>query len=245
MPLLRAEITRGGAEIIDDFVVNADATDAATGNINSDDQNPPDDSFYLSDGQDGLRHLWLVDNTSQNVDAASAALTDAMIVNMLGKLDKYGADPSRLVMVGDVQTYLKGFLSSAAGAPGANLITLDKFGPNAVVLTGQIAAYRGIPLITSAVHRLAAADGKLDAATPSNNTLGSLTVYNRDFWKKGFRRQLLIEMDRDIRAHMMIMVTSFRLAVAARTRTSAKHTAGIRAILVCARALGSPKPDIR
>src|SRR4029079_2191601 len=106
--------------------------------------------------------------------------------------------PSRLVIVSDVQTYLKGFLSSTAGSPGANLLTLDKFGPSAIVLTGQIAAYRGVPVITSAVHRLAAADGKLDAATPANNTLGSLTVYNRDFWKKGFRRQLMIEMDRDI-----------------------------------------------
>jgi HK97 family phage major capsid protein len=95
MPLLRAEITRSGAEIIDDFVVNADSTDAATGNLNSDDQNPPDDSFYLSEGQDGLRHLWLVDNTSQGVDGGGVALTDANIVNMLGKLDKYGADPSR------------------------------------------------------------------------------------------------------------------------------------------------------
>jgi HK97 family phage major capsid protein len=232
MPLLRQEITRSGAEIIDDFIVNADSTDAATGNINSDDQNPPDDSFYLSEGQDGLRHLWLVDNTGQNVDMGGVALTDAKIVDVLGKLDKYGANPSDLVMVSDVQTYLKGFLSSAAGTPGSNLLTLDKFGPNAILLTGQIAAYRGIPVITSAVHRLAASDGKLDAATPANNTLGSLTVYNRLFWKKGFRRQLLIEMDRDIRARMMIMVTSMRLAIAARTRSSAKHTAGLRNILV-------------
>lgn len=232
MPLIRAEITRSGAEIIDDFVVNADNTDASSGNINSDDQNPPDDRFYLSNGQDGLRHLWLVDNTNQNIDAGGVALTDAHIVNALGKLDKYGADPSKLVLIGDVQTYLKGFLSSATGAPGANLLTIDKFGPNAILLTGQIAAYRGVPVITSAVHRLAASDGKLDAATPANNTLGSLTIYNRDFIKKGFRRQLLIEMDRDIRARMMIMVSSMRVAVAARQRTSQQFAAGVRNILV-------------
>jgi HK97 family phage major capsid protein len=232
MPLLRAEITRGGAEIIDDFIVNADSTDAATGNLNSDDQNPPDDSFYLSNGQDGLRHLWLVDNTGQGVNAGGDALADQDILDALGKLGKYAADPSRLVIVSDVNTYIKGFLSSAAGTPGANLLTLDKFGPSAVVLTGQVAAYRGIPVVTSAVHRLAAADGKLDAATPTNNTLGSLTLYHRDFIKKGFRRQLLIEMDRDIRSRMMIMVTSMRLAVAARSRSSATHTAGVRNILV-------------
>lgn len=231
MPLMRAEITRSGAEIIDDFIINADSTDAATGNINLDDANPPDDSFFLSSGQDGLRHLWLVDSTGQGVNGGGAALTDAMIVSALGLMDKHAANPSDLVIVGDVQTYLKGFLSSAAGSPGANLLTLDKFGPNAIVLTGQIAAYRGIPVITSASHRLAEADGKL-SATAANNTLGSLTIFNRLFWKKGFRRQLLIEMDRDIRSRMMIMVTSMRLAVAARTRTSAQHTAGIRNILV-------------
>jgi HK97 family phage major capsid protein len=232
MPLLRQEITRSGAEIIDDFVVNADSTDAATGNINSDDTNPPDDSFFLSEGQDGLRHLWLVDNTSQNINAGGDALADQDIVDALGRMDKYAANPSDLVIVSDIQTYLKGFLSSASGTPGANLLTLDKFGPNAILLTGQIAAYRGIPVITSAVHRLAASDGKLDAVTPANNTLGSLTIYNRMFWKKGFRRQLLIEMDRDIRSRMMIMVTSMRLAVAARTRGSARHCAGVRNVLV-------------
>lgn len=231
MPLLRQEITRSGAEIIDDFIINADATDSGTGNINLDDSNPPDDSFYLSNGQDGLRHLWLVDNTSQGVNAGGDALADADIVNALGLMDKYAANPSDLVIVSDVQTYLKGFLSSAAGTPGANLLTLDKFGPNAIVLTGQVAAYRGIPVITSAQHRLAEADGKL-SATAASNTLGSLTIYNRLFWKKGFRRQLLIEMDRDIRSRMMIMVTSMRLAVAARTRTSAQHTSGVRNILV-------------
>lgn len=231
MPLMRAEITRSGAEIIDDFIINADSTDAATGNINLDDANPPDDSFYLSSGQDGLRHAWLVDNTAQGVNAGGDALADADIVNALGLMDKYAANPSDLVIVSDVQSYLKGFLSSAAGTPGANLLTLDKFGPNAIVLTGQVAAYRGIPVITSAQHRLAEADGKL-STTAASNTLGSLTIFNRLFWKKGFKRQLMIEMDRDIRSRMMIMVTSMRLAVAARTRSSQQHTAGVRNILV-------------
>jgi HK97 family phage major capsid protein len=227
MPLLRQELGRSGAEIIDDFAINADNTDAATGNINSDDANPPDDSYYLSDGQDGLRHLWIVDNTNQTVNAAAAALTDAHIISALGKMGKYGVDPTSNAIICDVNTYLGGFLNLT------NVLTVDKFGPNAVVLTGQLAAYRGIPVIPSAVHRLAAADGKLDAATPSNNTLGSLTIYNRMMWYLGFRRQLLIEVDRDIQTRQFIMVSSFRVAIGTRgTRSSSTVNAGVRNILV-------------
>jgi HK97 family phage major capsid protein len=232
MPLIRAEITRSGAEQIDSFALNADSTDAATGNINSDDGNPANDNYYLSDGQDGLRHLWLVDNTAQNVDAGGDALADADILNVLGKLDKYAAQPDRNVFTCDVQTYLKGFLKTGSGTVGENVITIDKFGPSAVVLTGQLAAYRGVPIVPSSQYLRAEADGKR-SVTEANNTLGSITAYHRDMWKLGFRRQLLIEIDKEIRNRLMYLVSSFRIAVAARgPRSSATHTAGVRNILL-------------
>ena len=62
----------------------------------------------------------------------------------MGKMGKYAADPSQLVIVTDVGTYLSGFLGLT------NVVTVDKFGPSAVVLTGQLAAYRGVPIIVSA-----------------------------------------------------------------------------------------------
>lgn len=226
MPLIRAEITRSGAEQIDSFALNADSTDAATGNINLDDADPANDSYYLSDGQDGLRHLWLVDNTAQGVNAAGAALADSHIQDAFVKQDKYAAQPDRNVITCDITTYLKGFLGLT------NVLTIDKFGPNAVVLTGQLAAYRGVPIVPSAQYLKAEADGKR-SVTEANNTLGSLTVYHRDMWKLGFRRQLLIEIDKEIRNRLMYLVSSFRVAIAARgTRSSATHTAGVRNILV-------------
>ena len=226
MPSVRASLVRDGAEIIDDFILNADSTTAATGNINSDDAAPPSDAYYLSEGQDGIRHLWLVDNTAQGVNAGGLSLNDTHIRSALAKMGKYAASPDRVVMVTDVSTYLNGFLALD------NTLTVDKFGPNAVVLTGQLAAYRGVPIIVSAVHRLAEADGKL-SSTASNNTLGSVSIYHRDFWRVGFRRDLLIEVDRDIQKRLFIMVVSLRIAVAAHgTRTSATHTAGIYNIAV-------------
>lgn len=232
MPLLRTEITRSAGEMIDDFALNADNTSASTGNINSDDTTPPSDSYYLSDGQNGIRRQWLIDNTAQTINAGGDALADQDIVDALGKMDKYAVDPQSCAITCGIQTYLKGFLSSASGAPGANLLTIDKFGPSAILLTGQLAAYRGIPVIPSSVHRLSAADGKLDAATPANNTLGNLTIYNRMMWYMGFRRQLLIEADRFIQSRQVVMVTSFRQAIGARVRSGGTHTAGVRNVLV-------------
>lgn len=221
-PALRARLAQSGGEIIDAFMLNADATATSTGNINLDDDTPDSASYYLSEGQDGIIHQWLVDNSGQAVDAQGATLTDSVIVQALGKLDKYAVSPDRLVMVTDAQTYLTGFLGKLDG-----VLTVDKFGPGAVLLTGQLASYRGVPVIVSASHGLAEADGK-QSKTAASNSLGRISIYHRDMWYVGFRRDLLIEVDRDIQTRQYIMVTSLREAVAAHgTRATNYHTSGV------------------
>ena len=231
MPLVRSLVTRTGGEQMDAFLLNADSTNAATGNINLDDADPADDSYYLSDGQDGIRHLHLVDNTGQTT-AMSAALTDAKLTTMLGTMGKYAADPSRLAMVMDVGTYLNGFLSTGTGAPGSFITTLEKLGPQGILISGMLASYRGIPLLVSGQYPTSEADGKV-STTAGNNTKGGLSCYHRDMWKVGFRRQLLVEADKFIQTRQIVMVSSFRIAVAAHgTRSTAKHTAGLRDITI-------------
>jgi HK97 family phage major capsid protein len=229
-PAIRARLAQSGAEIMDAFVLNADATATSTGNINLDDATPAADSYYLSNGQDGVRHQWLVDNTAMGNSAGGDALTDADITTLLAEMGKYAVDPNRLAIVADVSTYLNGFLKTGTGLPGEYVATLDKFGPSAIILTGQLAAYRGIPIIVSASHPLGQSDGKPNALS---NTLGSFSVMNRDMWYVGFRRNLMMEVDRDIQRRQYIMVTSMRQAVAAHgTRATANHTGGVYNILV-------------
>lgn len=231
-PAIRARLAQSGAEIMDAFALNADATATSTGNINLDDSTPAADSYYLTDGQDGIRHFWLVDAaTPVGESAGGDALSDADLVTTLSGMGKYAADPSRLIMVMDVEAYLGGMLNAATGAPGANTITIDKFGPQAVVLTGQLASYRGIPIIVSASHPKGEADGKV-SVTAGGNTLSSLSIVHRDMWYVGFRRNLLIEVDRDIQKRQYIMVTSLRQAIGARMRASTdNHTSGVFNIL--------------
>lgn len=224
LPTLRAELSRDGAEQADRFILNADSTDAATGNINLDDANPADDSYYLSNGQDGIRHLYIVDNTAQSADI-SAVLTDTLLRAGIARMGKYAADVSRLVMVTDAETYVNNMLGLT------NVATVDKYGPQATMLTGELAKYAGIPVIVSGAMLEAEDDGKL-STTPANNDEGQIAIFHRDMWRVGFRRQLLIEIDRNIQKRQFIMVVSFRIAAAARgTRSSAIHTAGVHGIV--------------
>lgn len=225
-PAIRERLAISGGEVIDAFALNADGTDDDTGNINLDDANPDDTNYYLSAGQDGIRHQWLRDNTDMDIDAGGDALADADIVGALALMGKYAVMPSQTRIVTDVSTYLKGLLNLDA------VLTIDKFGSDAVVVTGQLAAYRGIPIIVSESHELGESDGCV-STTANNNTLGSISIYNRMMWYVGFLRELLIEVDRDIQKRQYIMVTSLREAVGCHgTRASATHTAGIRNILV-------------
>lgn len=229
MPSVRGGLSRSGADIVDAFIVNADSS--TSGNINLSDGTPAADAYYLSDGQDGLRHLPLVDNTAMKVDAGGDALMDADIVSALALLDKYGANPNDLVIVTNVRTYVQGFLATGAGKPGDYVMTMDKIGRDALVLTGQVGAYRGIPIVLSSEVPLTSADGTVTNAGP--NDKGQVLIYNRTRWMLGFRRDLLIEVERDIKARQFIMVASIRPAVAAYgNRASATHTAAIINIAV-------------
>jgi len=225
MPSLRKRLQISGGEQMDAFVLNADATDAATGNINLDDANPDADSYYLSSGQDGIRHLYIVDNTDQHINAGGDALADADLTAALNKLEKYGLDLNAVRIVPGIGSYF-------AMLGLTNVATVDKYGPQATILRGELARYRGVPVLPSASQPKAEADGKV-STTAGNNTLGTISLYNRNFWRVGFRRGLLIEVDKNIRTRELYMVVSFRIAVAAHgTRSSADHTAGIRNALI-------------
>jgi hypothetical protein len=114
--------------------------------------------------------------------------------------------------------------------------TLDKYGSEAVLLTGELGRYRGIPIVPSESMPLTEADGKA-SDTAGNNTLGQIAFVNKNLWRVGYRRQLLIEVDRDIQTRQTFLVASFRLAVAARddgadAGRGDNHTAGIYNISV-------------
>ena len=216
---VRTGLVRNAAEVIDDVVLNGDST--AVNNINADEatisKSDVGKGHWLL-GFDGLLHLPLVDNTGQANDH-SAAVSDGMFNEVRGKLGKYGVRPSELAYLMDVNTYIRALSVD-------NFRTLDKLGPNATVLRGQLGAVEGIPVIVSEQMKPADTDGQVTDAGNVTNT-GRLLIVNRSQWRVGFRRELAIETDRDIQKRQNIMVVSLRIAFSERTgsRSTATHTA--------------------
>ena len=139
-------------------------------------------------------------NTGQGNDHAEASGAD-VLSEALGLLGKYGVRPSELAYIADVGTYIK---SLGIG----EFRTLDKLGPQATLLNGQLAQVGGIPVIVS--EQMA----KSDPDVGDNNTEGRLLVVNRTQWRLGFRRELMIETTRDIQKRQNVMVVRMWLKLA-------------------------------
>ncbi len=86
--------------------------------------------------------------------------------------------------------------------------TLEKFGPQATILTGQLASLAGIPIVMS---RFMSAD--MDTAGLYDNVTKTKTgflVFNTDSWYQYVRRQITIESDKDITSGAIQMVSTMR-----------------------------------
>jgi len=218
MEEVRRSLVRNAAEIIDDVLLNGDTT--LINNINADTvtiaATTAGKAHWLL-GFDGIIHLPLVDNTAQTTNHAAAA-SDGMFTKGRSLLAKYGVRPSDAVFVSDIATFLASNLIT-------NVRTIDKFGPQATILSGQLAAVEGIPYIVSEQMVKAQASG-LVHDTPASNTTGRLLCFNRAQWRVGFRRQLTIETTRDILKRQNVMVVSFRIGLQEQsgTRSTATHT---------------------
>ncbi len=219
LPEVRRTLVRNAAEVIDDVLLNADQT--LTNNINSDGNkistSTAGKAHYLL-GFDGLIHLPMMDNPEQSVALAGPITTDAYL-KALKRLDKYGVSASDTVYVTDIATFV-----SSLGL--SSVETVDKLGPKATLLTGQLATVYGHPLVVSGQMRLTDSDGKI-THDANNVDRGRLLALNTSQWRVGFRRNLMIETERDIQKRQNVMVVSMRLALAERSgdRTTAEHTA--------------------
>lgn len=194
IPFLRRQAMLSLAHYSDSVVVNGDTTNAGTGNINLDDADPADTKHYLA--FDGIRHACLVDNTDNQEDLSGADITFAKLKGQQKRmLDRdylmdwgHPTRPDDLVYVTDPEMADKIALLD-------EVITVDKFGPQATVLTGQVARIGNHPLISSIAMSLTEADGFV-STTGSNNTLGGSLAFNRRGFKIGWRRRVKLETER-------------------------------------------------
>lgn len=208
IPFLREQAARSLAHYSDSVVLNGDATNSATGNINLDDADPTDTKHYLA--FDGIRHVGLVDNTANQSDVGGAISLNAF-KNQRGRMVdtthlhdwSHPTDMDDLVYVADPETVdAIAFLDE--------VITVDKYGPRATVLTGEQGRVLGHPLISSQAMSKTEADGKV-STTSSNNTKGQVVAYNRRGYTAGWRRRVRIETERLPATDQTRLVYSLRM----------------------------------
>lgn len=194
IPYLRAQAQASLAHYSDSAVLNGDTTNSASGNINLDDADPADTKHYLA--FDGLRHAAIVDNTNNKTDASGAVTLDMLhalkplMIDSTYLMD-WGSptDPRDLVYIADPWTANK-------VAALDDFRTLDKYGPNAFVFTGEVGStLQGHPFISSIAMGKTEADGKL-STTGGSNTKGQVLCFNRRAYTVGWRRRVRIETDR-------------------------------------------------
>lgn len=202
IPLYREQALRVMAEAIDHVLLNGDTETGATGNINSDDAPPASTAKYLA--FDGLRKLPLVTNSDNALSAGGAPSVTLLRTARFLMPPRFALKPTQCAWIVDSSTYAK-LLSLS------DVATVDKYGPYATVLTGEIAKIDGVPVLVSAEMPLTQADGKADV---SDNTLGQALCVYRPGWVVGYRRRVAATMDYLPYYDAYQMVATVRLAFA-------------------------------
>jgi len=132
---------------------------------------------------------------------SGGTLTTAQLRTARKTMGRYGVDPNKLVWVISPNS-LAEFLGLA------EVITMEKFGPNATIVKGQLGKIDGIDIIISEyVYTNLAATG---VYTGAGNTKTAAYLIYKDAWEYGDRRLVRIEQDRQITSQQNVVVGTWR-----------------------------------
>lgn len=214
VPFLRAQLSASVAVHMGSAFYNGDDTTTSTGNINLDDNTPGSTKHYLA--FDGIRHYWIVDTATQGKNMAGALNPDE-IWKARGKLSgqqddidaevktiNWGKNARDLRAVMDFDTFM---VMHRLG----EVLTVDKYGPNATVVSGELGSYAGIPIISPPYAAKTDADGKL-VDTEATNIKGQITIFNPKGFISGVRRDMQFFLDRIQRTDQFLIELFLRVA---------------------------------
>ena len=206
LPVFRSELINALVDGEEDAIINGDsaATHQDTGLSNWDIR-----SRWGSSGLGGSsdhRRAWVglraraadVSNTTDQ----SGAETTAGFITARGKLASPHGVAGSLICAVSPEYYLLRMLAFT------EVLTLDKYGPSATVLSGQLASLVGVPIILSEF-----VDAQYNASGIYDNTTKTKTGFillNRDRFKLGERRGAMLETAKDITRGIFNMVATKR-----------------------------------
>jgi hypothetical protein len=125
------------------------------------------------------------------VDAGDVALSVALLRGNRKRMGKYGARPDRLAHIVSTASYVQ-LLSDPA------VFTLEKYGPDATILTGELGKVDNVPVILSEFVRTDLNGAGVYDGVTTNRSL-ALTVYRPGFFV-GTKRTITLQILRELYA---------------------------------------------
>tara|TARA_Y100000592_G_scaffold14033_1_gene19861 strand:+ start:5980 stop:7434 length:1455 start_codon:yes stop_codon:yes gene_type:complete len=146
----------------------------------------------------GMRHAAL--DKSSTVDITGATLTFAKFMECVSTMGELAV--GNKICVVSPEALVANFLQLD------EVVTLEKFGPQATIKSGQLASLAGIPIVMS---RFIGAD--MNASGLYDNATKDFTgflLFNADSWYQYVRRQISVESDKDITSGAIQIVATMR-----------------------------------
>lgn len=198
--IVRERINRAAARTIDAFIINADNTASGSGNVNGTYSGSP----YFTQWTDGIRKVGIA-----NTGVSVGTITAGQFLAVKGVLDaRYQAELNNLLYIMPSNVYDKSLALT-------EVITADKFGPNATISKGVLAKIWNIDiLVAQDFPALTNTSGLVDASS-ANNTKGSFACIYKPAIQYGFGQPLEIEVGKILgKGVKMVATFEFGFAIA-------------------------------
>ena len=197
LQIVRSKLINGLGRGIEDAIVNGDT---ATSHMDADITSAAD-----------RRKAWIglrgkaMDDTTGNADIST--FNADTLMKLKKNMGEYGLDIANLVWVVSVSAWNQMLLLRDSEKNPA-VLTIDKYGPQATVLTGELGKFLGIPVIPSPFMRENLnASGVYDGTTTTKT--GILLVW-RPAWVLGDRQEIVLETDRNAAGQFTDLVCTWR-----------------------------------
>jgi hypothetical protein len=211
---VRIAVLRAMSEGLDEALVNGDVDNAAHFDNDYITASAPFRTYQ--GGMSGLRQYALDaagTGTDNSVDGGANAIVHTDVGAALATMSKFAAGK---IALGDVVALVTAEqwiqLLTEASSP---IMTVDKYGAAATILTGEVGRIFGVPIFVSygveQRKNSVAATGQNTVGGP--NTLSCAVVFNRQNFRIGDRRDVRFETDKDITAGRNDVVVTARWAL--------------------------------
>lgn len=190
--IIRERLNRSAGETIDAFIINADNTASWSWNVNGTYTGAP----YFTQWTGGIRKVGIA-NTAISV----GTITSASYLSVKDVLDtRYQAELNDLLFIEPSNVYNKTLALS-------EVITMDKFWPNATISAGILAKIWNVDILVSKYFPALTNTSGLVDATDTNNTKGSFACIYKPAVQYWFGKPLQIEVGRVLGKGVKIVAT--------------------------------------